>query len=466
MAGKPQDVAQPAQRWTPGSTLGLAGIGVVLVAATVAILFFLLAPYGVPLRRLLALAIAPAALAGALAAAAWAVVRTYRRRLSRDREELVALHRGARDIYDELALDHVLQTVIERALPLVEGRYGALSVIEESGRIRAFVTAGISAEERARIGDPPHGRGLLGVPLREGQSLRIPHIGADERSVGFPANHPPMRTLLAVPVICKTPFLGNLYVAEKVGGRTFSAEDEETLNRFALTAALAIDVAYSHRRLTGLAVAEERVRIAREMHDGVAQVLAYVNTKAQAVGEFLRRGRTEEAIEHLEQLAEAARGVSIEVREGILALRSELAGERDLTAVLADYVASWNQQGGVEVELHTDPDLGFPATVELQLVRIVQEALTNVRKHADARHAWVVVRRAGTGALVEVRDDGRGFDPTSRGPGELPRFGLAMMRERAEAIGATIDWSSLPGEGTRVRMEVPSAAAAGEARLS
>lgn len=449
----------------------LVALAIVLVGATLAVLFFVLRPYGVPPARLAVLALAPACLAGALVLAAWVVIHDYRIRLERDRRELLALHRGARDIYDELALDHVLQKVVDHALPLVGARYGALSVMDDSGRIRAFPTAGVDAATRARIGEPPRGRGLLGVPLHAGAALRLTDLGADPRSVGFPPNHPPMKSLLAVPVPCKAPFRSNLYVAEKANGRSFTASDEATLTRFALTAGLAIDISYTHRNLTGLAVGEERVRIAREMHDGVAQVLAYVNTKAQAVRELVVRGRTEEARKQLDQLAEAARQVSVEVREGILALRTEVSPERTLADVIEEYVDRWRGRDDIDVHLEIDPDLRLPAIVELQLLRIVQEALSNIRKHARAKNAWVSLGRApavnaaaATAAtddgaiLVEIRDDGRGFDtaPEQAAPGErLPRFGLAIMQERVQSIGGTIEFVAEPKQGTRVRVTLP-----------
>lgn len=460
---QPRGGVEPPAVPAPRRLAVLLTLGAVLSAATVVVLFVVLRPYGVPLGRLLLLALAPACLAGALVLAAWGVVHDHRRRLERDRRELVALHRGAREIYDELALDHVLQKVVDHALPLVEARYGALSVMDEDGSIRAFVTSGIDAATRAGIGEPPRGRGLLGVPLHAGESLRVTEIGADPRSVGFPPNHPPMKTLLAVPVPCKSPFRSNLYVAEKAEGRRFTADDEATLGRFALTAGLAIDISFTHRSLTGQAVGEERERIAREMHDGVAQVLAYVNTKAQAVREFLTRGRHDEAREHLDQLAEAARQVSVEVREGILALRTEVSRERSLAQVVADYVDQWRGRDEIEVHLDVDPEIRFAAIVELQALRIVQEALSNVRKHSRADNAWVsLVRLEDGSATLEVRDDGRGFDPAFDGDaprGErLPRFGLAIMQERAQAIGARIEFDSRPNRrrgGTRVRVALP-----------
>jgi len=161
--------------------------------------------------------------------------------------------------------------------------------------MEAFVTAGITSEECARIGPLPVGHGLLAVVLEEGQRLRLPDLTQDPRSVGFPPHHPPMRSLLAVPVVSGGRILGNVYVAEKQGVPEFSAEDEDTLIRFATQAALAIDNARLHRRVRDVAISEERDRIAREMHDSLAQVLGYVNTKAQAVQELLKQGQTERA---------------------------------------------------------------------------------------------------------------------------------------------------------------------------
>lgn len=262
-----------------------------------------------------------------------------------------------------------------------------------------------------------------------------------------------MDSLLAVPIVCSGPFRGNLYVTEKETSPEFSAEDEKTLIRFATAAGIAVDNADLHQRLRSLAVAEERVRIAREMHDGMAQVLAYVNTKAQAVQEFLRRGKTEGAAEQLEQLAAAAREVYTDVREGILALRTPMkpGGYRE---ALEEYVQRWQQQSGIEAELEIDGDLVLAPTIELQLLRVIQESLANVRKHAGATKATVLCRQIDRHLLVEIADDGRGFDPEARQRSEVPRFGLAIMRERAESIGGQLSVTSKPGAGTRVRLEL------------
>ncbi len=284
-----------------------------------------------------------------------------------------------------------------------------------AGRIEAFITSGVTPEERAAIGPPPVGHGVLGEVLHEGHHLRLADLTKHPRSVGFPANHPPMRSLLAVPINCKGPFKGNLYLSDKRSGDAFSGDDEETLERFAAQAALAIDNAHLHAQVGDLAVAQERLRIAHEMHDGLAQVLGYVNTKVQAANEYLRRGKSEEAKQQLRELADSAREAYTDVRESIIGLRALPNAERSLTDALREFVERWREQSGVAAELSIEPDLRLRPAVELQLIRIVQESLTNIRKHARATKARVDLRREGERLRVTIADDGTGFRPDSAG---------------------------------------------------
>lgn len=391
--------------------------------------------------------------------ALFAVLERMQGRLERKNRELLALHAAALDVYGDLSLEKVLQKVVDQARQLVDARYGALSIIDDRRRIESFITSGISGAERARIGDPPVGKGLLGVSLHEGHHLRLRRLSNDPRSAGFPPHHPQMSSLLAVPVTCQGPFRGNLYLADKVEGSEFTVEDEETLVRFATSAGIAIDSAYLHKRLNELAVAEERLRIAHEMHDGLAQVLAYVNTKAQAVKEYLRAGKHEDASRQLDQLAGAAREVYGDVREAIIGLRTASQG-RPVSETLEAYVRTWEAQTGIDCHLTVSGSPQLPSDVELQLIRIVQEALANVRKHAAAKKATVTVE-ANPGRLkVTVQDDGVGFRPTELGRSEFPRFGLATMRERAETIGGAFQLESIPGEGTRITVDLPLSPAA------
>lgn len=386
------------------------------------------------------------------------VFRTVRRlqeELVRQGRELLTLHAAAEDVHRAVELDDLLQRVVDEARDLLGARYGAISVIDDDGAITSFHVSGLSEEEELRIGPPPRGHGLLGVALYRGQVVRLPDISRDPRKVGFPPHHPPMRSLLAVPVDCRGPFHGNLYLADKIGEREFPQSDAETLQRFATQVAIAIDNHFVSRRLRELAVAEERARIARDLHDGTAQILAYVKTKAQVVREYFDAGKTDLARAHLDELSTAASDVLTDVREDILGLR--IAGEsgRSLAESLRGVLAAWRDQTGVSADLSVDDALRLAPERELQLLRIIQEALANVRKHAGARHLQLTMRREGDQLALEVLDDGVGFDPAAPPPAELERFGLSTMRERAEVLSGWLRVESQPGGPTRVVAQIP-----------
>ncbi len=445
---------------TLGRLRVLAALGVLAFLLALEVVRYQLAPYLSSWQGLVLMNAAVFVGVVFLLGAMFGVIGRMQRRLERTNRELLALHGAALILYRELALDGVLQTVVEQARQLVGARYGAVSVVNPQNRIESFVTSGVGDAERARIGPPPTGHGLLGVVLKEGQRLRLSDLSHDPRSAGFPPNHPPMKSLVAVPIVGQGHFRGNIYLAEKLEDAAFSPEDEETLARFATKAAIAIDHAYLHRRLATLAVAEERLHIAHEMHDGLAQVLAYVNTKAQAVREFLRAGRTDEAARQLDQLAAAAREVYTDVRESIIGLRSATTAgpDWDLVEALTEYVESWQAQAGIACRLRADSRLQFPQAARLQLLRIVQEALANVRKHAQARQVEIDLGVQGRTVRLTVGDDGVGFNPSELGRSEVPRFGLATMRERAESIGATFAIGSSPSGGTLIQLEMPAPA--------
>jgi signal transduction histidine kinase len=376
-------------------------------------------------------------------------------KLQKENDALRALHEAGLSLHGELSRSAVLQKVVDTARALLGADYGALSLIDEDGAIVEFHTSGIDDQQRHQIGAPPKGAGLLAVPLIEGQALRLSDLTEDPRSAGFPEHHPKMRSLLAVPIICQSPYRGNLYLADASRSERFDEESQETLQRFALEAAVAIDTAHVHQRLESLAIAEERLRISREMHDGIAQVLAYVSTKAQAAREYLIRGKSEQALEQIEQLAAAGRDVYTEVRESILALRLQPGPGRRLKETLEEFADLWERRGGTRALVTVADDLELPPKAELQLSRIVQEALSNIRKHARASRAQVEIAQQNSQVVATVTDDGRGFDASILTAKRTTRFGLSVMRERAEDIGGTFSIETEPGKGTQIRVTVP-----------
>jgi signal transduction histidine kinase len=142
----------------------------------------------------------------------------------------------------ELSLDALLQQLVEKAALLTDARYAALGVIDQTGAaLERFLTTGIEADTHAAIGDLPKGRGILGVLIREAAPLRLANLSSDPRSVGFPANHPPMQTFLGVPILLRGVAYGNLYLSEKHGGDEFTEGDEEIIQLLAAQAAVAIE---------------------------------------------------------------------------------------------------------------------------------------------------------------------------------------------------------------------------------
>lgn len=206
------------------------------------------------------------------------------------------------------------------------------------------------------------------------------------------------------------------------------------------------------------AIVEERERIARELHDGLAQLLGYVKTKATAVRLLLKNQHTETAEKHLRQLEEAANESFIDVREAILGLKVASQHGSGLAGVLRDFTTQFTRLSDIPVQLDISPQiesLALPAEVELHLVRVVQEALANVRKHASASQACVCLHTYDHVLELTIKDDGAGFEPGNGRSDRRSHFGLRTMHERAETIGAEFGLESKPGAGTCVRLRLP-----------
>ncbi len=390
----------------------------------------------------------------------FSVIGRMQDRLAQQNRELWLLHQAGLDVTSALDLEVVLQKVVEQARELVGARYGALSLVHEGGGIEAFLTSGITAEQREAIGPIPRGQGLLGLVLDQGERLRLDDLATHPASAGFPPHHPPMKSLLAVPILVQDTVVGNLYLTEKMDDDSFNISDEDTLARFATQAALAIDNARLHRQVQAMAITEERGRLAREMHDSLAQLLGYVNTKAQAADQFLLNGDTERGREHLQQLSKAAREAYNDVREGILGLRTASELEQGVVGAITDFIERWQDQTGLQVDLSIEYSGravdALSSISELQLLRIVQEALSNVRKHSGASRATVELQEQDNGVLIRITDEGSGFDPQTFERRSIPRFGLSIMRERAVAVGGWLEIESERGSGTVVTGYLPA----------
>jgi signal transduction histidine kinase len=225
----------------------------------------------------------------------------------------------------------------------------------------------------------------------------------------------------------------------------YNDQDLELLSGMAEVLALTLANARSFNQLRSLAADEERTKIARDLHDRLGQYLTYIAIE-------LERINADIPSPDLKQLREDVQGAVSEFRATLLELRAAVTAERPLSVVLAEVVERFTKRSEVDVSLETtDPTERLPSRIENELLRIAQEALTNVGKHAAASKVhirWSVAD--GRGVLV-VQDDGRGFDPALGIRGSA--YGLVGMRERAASIGAILSISSEPGQGTTITVQ-------------
>ena len=277
-------------------------------------------------------------------------------------DALEALDAATRAIAGVLDLDAVLQLIVERVCTLADARYAALGIVDEFGGIDRFITVGITPEQRALLGPPPTGHGLLGLIIREGRSYRIPDIAAHPDSYGFPPNHPPMTSLLGVPVTVKGRAIGNLYLTDKRGAGAFSAADQQLVELFAHHAGIAIENARLHEQVRQLAVVEERDRIGQELHDGIIQSLYAVTLSLEDV-ETLMTEDPAEAKARVDRAIDAVQASISDIRNFVLGLRPHLLERSDLVGGLAALADELRLNTMVDVEVDLDEGVAAAAAL-------------------------------------------------------------------------------------------------------
>jgi Rrf2 family protein len=375
--------------------------------------------------------------------------------------QLRALDEAVRGIASVLDLDRVLQLITDRVRDLASAQYAAIGIVDRDGAIERFITSGISAEQRAAIGDLPHGRGLLGLIIRESRTYRIPDITTHPERYGFPPNHPEMRSFLGMPITAGGEAVGRLYLTNKVGAHEFTAEDQALVEMFALHAGIAIENARLHDQVRRLAVVDERDRISRDLHDSAIQAI-YAQTLALDDVPEIIADEPDEAARRVEDAIDALHAVIRDIRNFIFGLRPVLLETGSLTDGLEHLATELRRNGGVEVtvsvadSVHGLDDL--PLEVVAELLAVTREALSNIARHASATTARIELGADAERLRLVLADDGRGFAPTEAASAR-GHHGLANMRARSEALGGAFEVTSDRDAGTRIIITLPRRAA-------
>lgn len=286
--------------------------------------------------------------------------------------------------------------------------------------------------------------------------------------VSNPDLQPEWRSAVAVPLMTEGHVFGALFLASK-SPRPLNRNQTAFLHTMGHQIALALRNAQLCAQTTQVAVLQERYRLAREIHDGLSQTLGFLGMQAERVEGLIAAKRYQEAAAELAQVRQSIRAAYVDVREAIDGLRLSISEPGQLADRLAEYVDEFAHQSGIAAHFSAEPkDVTVAPETGLQLLRIAQEALTNVRKHAQASNVQVVLRQTPTELELTITDDGRGFPevearfhPASGGLNLVSTrrayhsHGLASMRERAQGLGGTFTVATGPGQGTRITVTVP-----------
>ncbi|GHH52496.1 signal transduction histidine kinase [Streptomyces umbrinus] len=368
-----------------------------------------------------------------------------------------------------LEVRDVLKTIVASARELLDAEYAALGVPDDHGGFAQFVVDGVSDAQWKAIGPLPRQHGILAAMLHEARPERLADVREDPRFEGWPSAHPDMSDFLGLPIRDGDEIMGALFLANKLrpgegnpphsqspeaeGGCGFTKDDEELLTILAQHAAIALTNARLYERSRELTIAEERSRLAHELHDAVSQKLFSLRLTAQAAAALVDRDPAR-AKGELQQVATLAAEAADELRAAVVELRPAALDEDGLVATLRTQIQVLDRAHSARVTFDSCGVRALPAAQEEAMLRVAQEALHNALRHSGAARVDVTLERHGPGAVLRVTDDGSGFEPrATRRAGR--HLGLVSMRDRTNGVAGTLTVESAPGKGTTIEMEVP-----------
>ncbi|MFQ6000124.1 MAG: GAF domain-containing protein [Anaerolineae bacterium] len=344
---------------------------------------------------------------------------------------LQLLYEITRAMSAELEIEPLLRRMVSETARAVEARAGIAVIAEGTAE---------GLREQALHGSPST------QLIRKVQSFLD---GGEEREE--------QADLIIAPISSRGRIIGALGLESKAHDRPFTTQDHNLLRGVAAQAAIAIENARLYQEVQEVAILEERERLAREMHDGLAQTLGYLRLRLQIAGQQISSGQVEEGRLALAEIERTAEEAYADAREAIADLKMVISKGADFVSALEEYVEEFGLQNRMEARFVSG--LGEeirPTTPQaVQLIRIVQEALSNVRKHAQATTVWVKLAKEGNSILLAIEDNGQGFDTHQVKRHKDRHYGLDIMRERAESLKGRIEIYSAPGEGTNLVVKIP-----------
>lgn len=368
-------------------------------------------------------------------------------------EALVQISRRITELDD---LDSILYDITTQANTLLNSDYTAIALLDDTGtqlHLRSVATQAeaippASPNETVVITDEL----ITGALHATTASCSTESARLDTLPIIEPIAPGEPQAVATVPLKMDSQPVGVLW-GTRYSAEPYSPTDLIGLERMADQAVIAIQHSLMAAQLQSLAVVDERSRIAREMHDGLAQILGYMNLQVQTLEALLKQDKRDAIATELAQMREAVQTAHADVRENILSLRTTLSTDAGVVSAIEGYVEGFSVQTGIDAQFinMVFEDLNLSPLTEVQMVCILQEALANVRKHARASQVTVTLNHSESAAQLVIVDNGCGFThPTPK-----DRFGLHTMRERAQSVGGQVEITTDIGDGTQVICILP-----------
>jgi signal transduction histidine kinase len=382
-----------------------------------------------------------------------------------------------RDLVSELDLDRLLKRILRSAIHAADGTAGALLLLDPSGQELVFSVVeggGGTVLRGQRMGSD---MGVAGWVLAQNEPILIADVREDERfleSISSQVDYE-VRSLICIPLVAKGEVIGVIQVLNKATGDSFNDDDLTLLNSFAAQSATAIENARLYQDLKRerdriIAIEEDvRKQLARNLHDGPAQLLASIIANIEFIRKLLVY-EPDKAPGELDNLVPLAQKALDQVRTLLFDLRPVILETQGLGPALESYVRRQQEMDSpvrlgpegegrslaYHLEIRDFSGRLVPAA-ERAVFTIVQEAVGNVRKHARAQNAWITLAHDDGELLVEVRDDGQGFDVEKmrRDYDERGSLGMLNIDERSQALGGKLSIRSQLGQGTTISLTVP-----------
>ena len=369
--------------------------------------------------------------------------------------QLTALQETTRALASTLELDGLLTLIIQQATLLLNADGGMINLVREDEPVDEVVAAaGMTAGTIGMYS--PLEDGLSGWVTLHNEPVIVNQIDQDERlSPRAPDLFKAIQSTAVAPLAVKNEVIGSLVVVGTEEGKgDFDEAELETLVAFANQAAIAIDNARLYSRAAQMAAVEERARLARDLHDAVTQTLFSASLIAEALPIVWKEDPVE-GDQLLQELRHLNRGALAEMRSLLMELRPDALEAAELPDLMHQLGEAIVGRSGIEVRVETEVECSVPTEVHLMIYRIAQEALNNIIKHANASQVEVFLKCTESGHSqngagikkleLRVHDDGQGFDPVQD---SADGFGLTIIRERVDSIGASLELESEPGAGT------------------